>query len=148
MAASIEDYGLIGDCESAALVSKDKNKDGGYALSFRVFSARFCNTDQFGPCLQDRTLNIDKDREVYLSCSSLSVTSQCHLTVSHPPSDTDQDFRRNPTPVELPANAQADQAAARGPSARAEPIRGSWNPPRWSTTTISTASMRTSGRSS
>ena len=30
----------------------------------------------------------------------------------------------------------------------AEPIRGSWNPPRWSTTTISTASMRTSGRSS
>jgi hypothetical protein len=31
---------------------------------------------------------------------------------------------------------------------QAEPIRGSWNPPRWSTTTISIASMKTSGRSS
>src|ERR1700736_861823 len=30
----------------------------------------------------------------------------------------------------------------------AEPIHGSWNPLPWSTTTISTASMRTSGRSS
>ncbi len=29
-----------------------------------------------------------------------------------------------------------------------QPIRGSWNPPRWSTTIISTASIRTSGRSS
>ena len=33
-------------------------------------------------------------------------------------------------------------------SSQAEPIRGSWNPPRWSTTTISIASMKTSGRSS
>jgi hypothetical protein len=37
MAASIEDYGLIGDCESAALVSKDKRI--GKKSSFTGFAA-------------------------------------------------------------------------------------------------------------
>ena len=47
--------------------------------------------------------------------------------------------------------AQEKARSARSVAAagsRAELIRGSWNPPRWSTTTISTALMRTSGRSS
>jgi hypothetical protein len=40
----------------------------------------------------------------------------------------------------------ARSVAAAG--SQAEPIRGSWNPLRWSTTTISIASTKTSGRSS
>jgi hypothetical protein len=50
------------------------------------------------------------------------------------------------SPASAPRRSPSDRATPAGTPA--EPIRGSWNPLRWSTTTISTASMRTSGRSS
>src|SRR5277367_55437 len=109
---------------------------------------RFASTTAVTPMTEAFVRNIDQFITTRASIWSPSRSGSARTTSRRNTCEGSPDARAfcmSARPRKRRGSCARSVAAADTP---AEPIRGSWNPPRWSTTTISTASMRTSGHSS